>query len=255
MTSPGSLDAILRGRGVGAAIFAASASTKGGDADAVDRQGAVNCARACIRHGVPRPVVVSSGTVTRPDAGVYRLLNFVGQGIVAAKIVGENAVRERYADPAVRGAGRGYTVVRPGGPTTGPSRVAGALVIYQDNSKSGRLARADVAAFCVARLDVPGAFDTTFECYGTNTAWPVEAVGLSNILGRTDGTAFRSGRERIGDTWGELFEGLSRGSWMRCSYDLLQNARNEERHIRRRTSNNNFTISNNNFTLYIITLI
>ena len=197
-------------RDLGAVIFAASASTKGGNAFAVDRDGVVNAARACLACGVPRLVVVSSGTVTRPDSAVYKLLNLVGKGIMEAKIQGEDTVRDLYADPAVLQRGLGYTVVRPGGLTTGQSLGPSALELNQGDTKSGRLSRADVAALCVSCLDSAAAFDTTFECYEKLTAKPIESVGLSNIVKSTDPTTFVSGQEQLGDTFDSLFQGLSR---------------------------------------------
>lgn len=195
---------------VGAVIFAASASTKGGNADAVDKQGVINAAKCCIANDIPRLVIVSSGTVTRPDSAVYKLLNLVGKGIMEAKITGEDAVRDMYAIPEVRTKGLGYTIVRPGGLTTGPSLGASALELNQGDNKSGRLSRADVAEICVNCLDSPYTFDVTFECYEADTAKPVESVGISNIMKSTDATAFKSGKEHLGETWEELFNGLSR---------------------------------------------
>lgn len=210
VTSFESMDSILKRNGgiVGAVIFAASASTKGGNAMEVDKEGVINAARACIVNNVQRLVIVSSGTVTRPDSSVYKLLNLVGKGIMEAKIKGEDAVRDMYADPDVISKNIGYTIIRPGGLTTGPSLGPSALELNQGDNKSGRLSRADVAELCVNCLDSPDAFDTTFECYGADTAKPVESVGISNILKSTDPTTFKSGKERRGDSWETLFKGL-----------------------------------------------
>ena len=200
--------AIQQSESVGAVIFAASASTKGGGAFSVDKEGVINAAKACIVENIPRFVVVSSGTVTRPDSAVYKLLNTVGKGIMEAKIQGEDAVRTLYSDPAVASKNLGYTIIRPGGLTTGSSMGPSFLELNQGDSKSGRLSRFDVAALCVNCLDSGDAFDTTFECYETLTAKPIESVGLSNIFKSTDPTAFVSGKERQGSSWGELFAGL-----------------------------------------------
>jgi len=199
----------VQGRDLGAVIFAASASTKG-DAFAVDCDGVINAAKACIACGVPRLVIVSSGTVTRPDSAVYKLLNLVGKGIMEAKIRGEDTVRDLYADSSVLGKGLGYTIIRPGGLTMEEPLGASELELNQGDNKSGRITRADVAALCVSCLDSADAFDTTFECYETLTAKPVESVGISNIMKSKDPTAFVSGNERRGDSWGALFHGLSR---------------------------------------------
>ena len=133
-----------------------------------------------------------------------------GKGIMEAKIQGEDAVRELYANPDLLTRKIGYTVVRPGGLTTGESLGVTALELNQGDSKSGRLSRADVAAICVQCLDSSDAFDTTFECYETLTAKPVESVGLSNLLKSKDPTIFVSGKERRGETWSSLFAGLER---------------------------------------------
>ena len=210
VTSYQSLTTAMSKQPLGAVIFAASASPKGGDAFAVDRDGVLAAAKACVANNVPRFVIVSSGTVSRPDAAVYKLLNIVGKGIMEAKIQGEDAVRELYANPDLLTRKIGYTVVRPGGLTTGESLGVTALELNQGDSKSGRLSRADVAAICVQCLDSSDAFDTTFECYETLTAKPVESVGLSNLLKSKDPTIFVSGKERRGETWSSLFAGLER---------------------------------------------
>lgn len=193
---------------VGAIIFAASASTKGNNAGDVDFQGVINAAKCCIHNDIPRLVVVSSGAVTRPNSAVYKLLNFVGNGIMEAKIRGEDEVRKLYRNSDVINKGLGYTIVRPGGLTNeyplGPSF----LEVNQGDDKSGRLSRADVAGICIGCLDVASSWDATFECYLKDTAKPVENVGLSNILRLTDPTSYKSGREGNGDTWDELLNGL-----------------------------------------------
>jgi uncharacterized protein YbjT (DUF2867 family) len=199
---------IRRTPNLGAVIFAASASTKGGNSFSVDRDGVAYAAQACIAAKVPRLVVVSSGTVTRPDSAVYKLLNTVGKGIMEAKIQGEDQVRALYGAPDVLLQDLGYTIIRPGGLTTGESLGAMALELNQGDSKSGRLARADVAQICVNALESADTWDTTFECYESLTAKPVESVGLSNILRLKGESTFVSGKERQGNTWSALFDGL-----------------------------------------------
>lgn len=193
---------------LGAVIFAASASTKGGNAFDVDKNGVIYAAQACIACQIPRLVIISSGTVTRPDSAVYKLLNTVGKGIMEAKIQGEDQVRALYAEPNVLLQGLGYTVVRPGGLTTGESLGASALELNQGDNKSGRLSRADVAEICVHALDSTSTFDVTFECYERLTAKPIESVGFSNILKLKGESTFVSGKERQGSDWKSLFDGL-----------------------------------------------
>jgi uncharacterized protein YbjT (DUF2867 family) len=211
VTSKESIEnAIASTKNLGAVIFAASASASGSGAFPVDRDGVVNAAKCCIAAGVPRLVVISSGTVTRPDSAVYILLNTVGKGIMEAKIQGEDIARELYADPAVLEQKLGYTIIRPGGLTIGESLGPTALELNQGDSKSGRLSRADVAGLSINCLDSSDTFDTTFECYETLTGKPIESVGFSNIFKSTKPTEFKSGNERLGDTWPALFAGLSK---------------------------------------------
>ena len=213
VTSAASLEAAICGesaikdcRGV---IFAASASTKGGDAKAVDDEGVAAAAAACISGGVPRYVVVSSGAVTRPDSAVYKLLEFAGKGIMSAKISGEDKVRRQYTAPEVRQRRLGYTIIRPGGLTNELPVGAAELELNQGDDKSGRLSREDVASLCVESLSSAACFDVTFECFNANTAKPVQSVGLSNLLRSTDATAYVSGRECRGNNWQSLLAGLS----------------------------------------------
>ena len=66
-------------KGAEGVIFAASASKKGGDPQKVDYQALVDTAEICIRNGVGRLVVVSSGGVSKPDSSIYRILNLFGE--------------------------------------------------------------------------------------------------------------------------------------------------------------------------------
>ena len=186
VTDPSSLNAAIGGlasttkSGLAGVIYAASASKQGGTAAAVDRDGVVAAARACIAANVPRFVVVSSGAVTQPDSLIYKLLNSFGN-IMEAKIDGENEVRRLYADPSVLRRNLGYTIVRPGGLTVEPAVGAASLELNQGDAILGRLPRADVAVLCVESCFSPNAFDTTFECYEAVTAKPVGVVGFSNL--------------------------------------------------------------------------
>jgi len=211
VTSYDSIASVIsnKSNNVGAVLFAASASTKGGDAYSVDKDGVINAAKACIDCNIPRLVVVSSGAVSRPDSSVYQFLNLVGKGIMEAKIQGENEVRRLYANPDVIQKGLGYTIIRPGGLTNTEPLGVSELTLNQGDTISGRLSRFDVASLCVNTLDYPQTFDTTFECYETLTAKPLESVGLSNILRQKNAAISNSGRCQ-GDSWNALFAGLSR---------------------------------------------
>lgn len=192
--------------GAKAVVFAASQSQAGGDASQVDRDGVISCARACLRAGVERFVIVSSGAVSKPASPVYIFLNFFG-GIMRNKILGEDAVRALYFDRP----GQYYTVVRPGGLSEDPARGVSALELNQGDEISGRISREDVAAICVESITREDAANATFECYSWDAAKPLGEVGLSNVMKATtsEGEVTKTGKERRGSTWDELFTGLS----------------------------------------------
>lgn len=200
-------------KGAAAVIFAASASKEGGTPAVVDNAGLVAVAKACIDAKVKQLVIVSSGAVTKPSSPVYIFLNTFGS-IMSEKIQGEDAVRALYAvgTPAAN-EGLSYTIVRPGGLTEEPSLgTVGGLELNQGDSKSGRIARADVANICVEALSYPELTGrTTLECYSADTGAPLASVGISNIFKqKTEKDAFVSGRECRGSTWKELFSGLEK---------------------------------------------
>ena len=76
VTSDKSLAEALKGSS--GCIFAASSSgkKKGGDPIDVDYVGCYKTAQACLAAKVPKLVVVSSGTVTRPDSAGFKATNF-----------------------------------------------------------------------------------------------------------------------------------------------------------------------------------
>jgi len=219
VTSLASLEGLITEQ-TGAVIFAASASRqadakKTSNAKAVDNVGLVNCAKLCIEKSVPRLVVVSSGGVSKPSSAVYIFLNLAANGIMDAKIAGEDAVRRLYAAPGLAEKNIGYTVVRPGGLLRDAGLGVSAVELNQGDTKSGRINRADVAAICIESLDSKAAFDTTFECYYKDTAKGLDDVMKSNAAAvgagvKTTPTETSTGRERRGDTWPKLFEGLER---------------------------------------------
>jgi FlaA1/EpsC-like NDP-sugar epimerase len=118
VTNEASLAALITRGSLGGVIYAASASRQKeakatSNAKAVDRDGVVACAKLCIASEVPRLVLVSSGGVSKPTSAVYLFLNTVANGIMKAKIDGEDALRRLYLAPEVVNKGVGYTVVRP----------------------------------------------------------------------------------------------------------------------------------------------
>ena len=221
VTSKESMGALINAESkLGAVIYAASASRKDeakatSNAKAVDRDGVIACAELCIATSVPRLVLVSSGGVSKPKSAVYLFLNTVAGGIMDAKIAGEDRLRRLYAAPAVASRGVGYTVVRPGGLTRDDGLGVSAVELNQGDEKSGRIARADVAAICIESIASPDAFDTTFECYYADTAKGLNDVMASNAKAvgagiKTQATEVASGRERRAESWPNLFKGLQR---------------------------------------------
>lgn len=217
VTSIESMAGLIQSKKLGGVIYAASASRqpdakKQSNAKAVDQKGVVECAKLCIAAEVPRLVLVSSGGVSKPSSAVYIFLNLAANGIMDAKISGENELRRLYAQPGLAQKNVGYTVVRPGGLTKDPPLGVAAVELNQGDTKSGRIARSDVAAVCIESLASPAAFDTTFECYYGDTAKELDAVMASNAKGIATGTKeatdAMSGKERRADSWPKLFEGL-----------------------------------------------
>lgn len=193
--------------GARAVIFAASASKAGGTPAQVDNTGLVNVAKACIQFKIPHLVVVSSGSVTKPESPVFKFLNLFGK-IMEEKIKGEDEVRRLYA----RVEGSTYTIIRPGGLTEDQGRGVSALELNQGDTKSGRISRFDVAALCIEATLYPHLTGgTTFECYDADTGKSLNAVGMNNILrGKSDPNEFRTGNERSGETFEAIFTGLKK---------------------------------------------
>lgn len=215
VTTPSSLSSLITPGALGGVIYAASASRQKeakatSNAKAVDCDGVVTAAKLCIECEVPRMVLVSSGGVSKPKSAVYLFLNVAANGIMDAKINGEDSMRRLYAAKGVADKGIGYTVVRPGGLTKDAALGVSSVELNQGDNKSGRISRADVAAICVEALGSPAAFDTTFECYYAETAKELDGVMQSNAKGSKEATSVMTGSERRADNWPALFAGLSR---------------------------------------------
>ena len=142
-------------KGASGVIFAASASgkKKGGEPTAVDYLGVYNTAKACLDQKVPKLVVVSAATATRPDSLGFKATNYFvkfvyGDHIMDSKIAGEAAMRDLYASAG----SKGYAVVRPGGlndkKTVGPAKVH----VSQGDVYASEISREDVALVTVATL-------------------------------------------------------------------------------------------------------
>jgi uncharacterized protein YbjT (DUF2867 family) len=155
VTKPESLKSTVSG--ASGVIFAASASgaKKGGDPAHVDYLGAYNTAVACLEAKVPKLVLVSAGTVTRPDSAGFKATNFFvkyvyGDKIMDYKIAGEAAVRDLYSNKADSGVA--YAVIRPGGLNERPSVGSSKVHVSQGDVYSSEVTREDVALVTVAAL-------------------------------------------------------------------------------------------------------
>lgn len=156
-------------KGSSGVIFAASASgkKKGGDPAHVDYYGVYNTAKACLADSVSKLVVVSAGTVTRPDSLGFKATNFFvkyiyGDNIMGYKIAGEEVMRDLYAKSGKPELA--YAVVRPGGLSDGPSVGSSKVHVSQGDVYSSEIAREDVALVTVAALLKGKSTDfTTFE--------------------------------------------------------------------------------------------
>ena len=93
------------------------------------------------------------------------------------------------------------------------------MELNQGDEKSGRISREDVASLCVAAAMASGtevARNATFECYWADTANDLRDVGFANALAAFSpssdddgsGSLRPTGRERRGETWADLLDGL-----------------------------------------------
>ncbi|KAJ1492654.1 hypothetical protein T484DRAFT_1930840 [Baffinella frigidus] len=167
VTKPETLEAALAG--AGAVIFTSSASSKGGNALAVDCLGVENIARAAIAAKVPRLAVVSSVGVTRADSLAFKFTNIFGN-VMDYKEQGEERLRAIYAGQD----GLSYTVVRPGGLSNGKGVGITNLQISQGDTSYTEVDRVDVAEVTVASLFFSAAAGTTFEVYQRSGVKPIQ---------------------------------------------------------------------------------
>ena len=196
----------------------------------MDKAGLVAVARACIAANVPRLVVVSSGSVSKPLSPVYVFLNLFG-GIMRAKIEGEDAVRSLY----FKRDGLDYVVVRPGGLTEDEPRGVGAIELNQGDDKSGRISRGRTS-----RDEVVESAIGANGCVGNEPRSSVTPGGLRQGLGRRrvlqhdGGTNIGRGLdERVGargNTWNEIFAGAESGRAGRAAVgDRSQPVKNSDK--------------------------
>ncbi|MEL6263242.1 MAG: SDR family oxidoreductase [Cyanobacteria bacterium J06626_6] len=132
--------------------------------EAVDAVGVSNLVQAAPKS-LQRFVFVSSCGVARKDQFPYNILN--AYGVLDAKGKGETAILR---------SGLPYTIIRPGQLTDGPytSRDFNSLIkastegklgvtIATGDTLNGQTSRIDVAAACVACLDIAAAENKAFE--------------------------------------------------------------------------------------------
>lgn len=154
-----------------------------------------------------RYVVVSSGATSKPFSPVYLFLNLFG-GIMGNKAKGEQAVREMYATAPPN---LDYTIIRPGGLTTEAAVGVSGIELNQQDEKSGRISRWDVAELCLESVDFADTRRTTIDCYNKDTGRPLAQVGLSNLLRlQQDAPAAAGKYEHRGTSWKEIFQGLTK---------------------------------------------
>lgn len=197
VTKPDTLDPVIKD--ASAVIFAASASSKGGNAQQVDYLGVKTVAEECVKMKVPRLIVISSGAITRPDSLGFKITNLFGN-IMNYKLDGENALKAVYAQSG--DAGLSYAIIRPGGlldnNAVGPSKIE----LNQGDTISGEVNRADVAecaAAAATSLKLPP--NVIFEVYEQGKSGPLEGRFPT-----------KSGYEQNGkNSYDELFEGLKSG--------------------------------------------
>lgn len=139
------------------ATYVISAAGSSGDwfgdnrPERVDYEGTRNVAAAAKAAGVKHVCLVSSMGVTHPEHPLNQRLN----RILEWKLKGEDALRA---------SGVPYTIVRPGGLRDDPGGQVGVKAMQGDTLESqGTIARADVAAACVASLTLQAARNVTFE--------------------------------------------------------------------------------------------
>jgi hypothetical protein len=189
---------------------AAGKSVSTSTAAAVDNEGLVNVANACIAAGIPHLVIVSSGAVSRPDSVTYKFLNLFG-GIMEQKIQGEDAVRALYASSNSQGSSVTYSILRPGGLMDQPPVGVTGLELNQGDVFSGSISRADVASLCIESVQYTGSTGgTTYECYAADTAKPLQSVDFGTIFRQRSDVKVEPGKEHRGVSWEALFTGLDK---------------------------------------------
>lgn len=190
-------------RSAGAVIFAASASSSGGNAKEVDEEGAIKAAQACALAGIPKFVLISSGGVARPGSLGYLATNWMPGptwGIMDAKASSEEAIKRVLQNTATK-----FCILRPGGLEDSPPLGPGVMELNQGDVVGGLVSRSDVAAAAIAAADSRDTDSTTFELYAFGNAFAQQPGPTDLFL-----PAGRTGYERRGESWEDLFKGLKK---------------------------------------------
>lgn len=137
-----------------AVMFAAGSGGSTGPelTEAVDRDGAINLAKATENLGIKKFVMLSAMGAGSPERGPEELQHYL-------KMKGE-------ADDFLKTTELDYTVVRPGGLTNeeGTSKIQVGETVDQ-----GSIPRADVAKTMISVLQEPNAYHKTFEMISGDT--------------------------------------------------------------------------------------
>ena len=198
-------------QGCSAVIYAASASKQGGAAIDVDNRGVIQVAEAALAAKVPRYVVISSTSTTRPKSLGYIFTNLgVGGNIMGEKRNGEVGTMDAYQ--AAANTACSYTIVRPGGleepkrnSVLGPQEVE----LSQGDVFAGVISRADVAETTVelALSNMPNLQNTAVELYYANSVVEVQG-SFKKLLARAkiEGSPENQQLRLHGTTYTELFQ-------------------------------------------------
>jgi uncharacterized protein YbjT (DUF2867 family) len=141
-------------KGMDAVMFAAGsgASTGADQTEAVDRDGAINLAKATENSGIKKFVMLSAISADEPERGPEELQHYL-------KMKSE-------ADDYLKTTELDYTIVRPGGLTheEGTSKIK-----VGEKVDRGTIPRADVAKTMIAALQEANAYHKTFEMVSGDT--------------------------------------------------------------------------------------
>ncbi|SEH48444.1 NAD(P)H-binding [Halobacillus karajensis] len=141
-------------KGMDAVMFAAGSGSRTGpeQTEAVDRDGAINLAKATENLGIKKFVMLSGMAAGEPERGPEELKHYL-------EMKGE-------ADEFLKNTELDYTIVRPGGLTheDGTSKIK-----VGQSLERGTIPRADVAKTMIAVLQEPNDYHKTFEMISGDT--------------------------------------------------------------------------------------